>query len=112
MSDATTTESPIAAMGDYTKHVKKYSFKSDNVVELLKELQTKFEDDLTEATKAETNALNAYELSKKARDNAEKAADKSKTEKEKAEDDAESALNTAKSDLKDTKDDLKADSKT
>merc|ERR1719287_105568 len=58
------------ASGDLNKHVDKYDFKSENVIELLKQLKLKFEDDKTAATKAETNALNAYSLSKEARDNA------------------------------------------
>merc|ERR1719253_560743 len=62
--------------GDVEKHVDKYDFKSENVIELLKELKLKFEDDKLAATKAETNGLNAYDLSKQARDNSIKAAQK------------------------------------
>jgi hypothetical protein len=54
---------------------------SENVIELLKTLKLKFEDDKLAGTKAETNAVNAYSLSKRARDNAEKAATKSKKQK-------------------------------
>merc|ERR1711982_202007 len=66
------------AEGDRAAHVKKYNFKSGNVIELLKELQRKFEDDLLASTKAETNAENSYELAKQARDAAHEAASKSK----------------------------------
>jgi len=100
----------VLAGGDLTKHTKKYSFKSDSVTELLKNLKLKFEDELLEATKAETNAANAFALSKKARDAALKATEDSKKQKETDKSDAEGALATAKGDLKDTQDDLKADS--
>jgi DNA repair exonuclease SbcCD ATPase subunit len=98
--------------GDFEKHVDKYSFKSDNVIELLKELQLKFEDDQLEATKAETNAQNAYELAKQARDNAIAAAEKSKDEKEKALGATEKDLAEANSELESTQKDLEADTKT
>merc|ERR1719191_1816438 len=62
------------AAGDEAAHVDKYNFKSENVIELLKELKTKFEDDQLAGTKAETNAVNAYNLAKRSRDNAIKAA--------------------------------------
>merc|ERR1719502_1195042 len=68
--------------GDANKHVKKYSFKSNSVTELLKNLKLKFEDELVEATKAETNAQNAHALSKNARDATLKAAEDSKKQKE------------------------------
>merc|ERR1719377_322344 len=71
------------AAGDKKAHVDKYDFKSENVIELLKQLKLKFEDDQLATTKAETNALNAYALSKEARDNAIDAAKKSKDEKNK-----------------------------
>jgi len=70
------------AAGDLAKHTDKYDFKSENVIELLKQLKLKFEDDKLAGTKAETNAVNAYELVKEARDNAIDAAQKSKKEKE------------------------------
>merc|ERR1712232_116851 len=70
------------AAGDLDAHVDKYDFKSENVIELLKQLKLKFEDDKLAGTKAETNALNAYELAKEARDNSIDAAEKAKEEKE------------------------------
>lgn len=57
---------PLKAAGDYESHIKKYSFKSRNVIELLNELKAKFEDERLEGTKAETNAINSYELQKSA----------------------------------------------
>lgn len=100
----------VMAAGDQMKHVKKYSFKSNSVTELLKNLKMKFEDDLTEATVAETNAANAFTLSKNSRDAATKAAEDSKKQKDTDLADAQGALATAQGDLKDQKADLKADS--
>lgn len=99
-------------MGDLGKHTKKYSFKSDNVIDLLKELKTKFEDDLTSAVTEETNAANAFALEKAARDNAQKAATKSKTQKANMLADVSSSLADAEANMKDEKADLKADSDT
>ena len=50
--------------------------KSENVIELLKQPKLKFEDDKLAGTKAETNAINAYDLTMEASDNAHKAATK------------------------------------
>jgi len=107
--DAAPTKPPLVAKGDSMKHVKKYSFKSNSVVELLKNLKLKFEDDLIAATKDETNAQNAHSLSKGARDATLKATETSKKQKETDLADAKGALATATSDLKDETDDLKAD---
>merc|ERR1719420_2008316 len=90
---------------------KVYSFKSQGVIELLKKLQEKFETDQLEATKAETNALNAYNLAKQAREEALEAAQKSKDEKEKIKGQAEEDLAAAEKDLSDTKSDLAANEK-
>lgn len=100
------------AEGDRELHVKKYDFKSNSVIELLAELQRKFEDDLLAAKKAEKNALAAFELAKKAREAAKAAAEKSKGEKESnlAETTADQTAN--KADLADVQDNLKADTKT
>jgi hypothetical protein len=101
----------VKAAGDQKAHVDKYDFKSENVVELLKQLKLKFEDDQLAATKAETNALNAYELSKQARDEARNAATKSKEKKEKEQASTEKALADDEGSFKNTKEDLEADSK-
>jgi len=99
------------AEGDLAKHTDKYDFKSENVIELLKELKTKFEDDQLAATKAETAAINAYDLSKQARDASIAAAEKSA--KKKGVEKAEAERNRAddKKAKKSTEDDLAADSK-
>lgn len=102
----------VAAAGDRKAHVKKYSFKSGNVIELLKQLALKFDDDLVQVEKEETNSLNAYDLAKDARDNSKKAAKESKKEKSTVLGEVESELAEAKGNLKDQKDELEADSKT
>merc|ERR1719446_1549275 len=100
------------AAGDLEKHTDKYDFKSENVIELLKQLKLKFEDDKLAGTKAETNAINAYDLAKEARDNSIDAAEKSKKQKEKELATTKKSIADAKEELKSTQDDLKADSAT
>jgi DNA repair exonuclease SbcCD ATPase subunit len=102
----------LKAEGDLKAHVDKYDFKSENVIELLKQLLLKFEDEKLATTKAETNAINAYELSKQARDDSIAATEKSKDKKEKALAATEAAIADAEKSLKDTEDDFAADSKT
>jgi len=101
----------LKAKGDRKKHVDKYKFKSGNVIELLKKLQIKFQDEKLAATIAETNALNAASLSKEALKLALKAAKKSQSKKalELASTSKDKAQ--AKGEKKDEKEDLKADSK-
>ena len=94
-----TDPSEIAGMGDKGGHVKKYSFKGGNVIELLKNLNLKFEDDLTQIEKEETNSQNSYDMSKKARDNAVDAATDSKGEKEDLKGEVDSEKNQADNDL-------------
>jgi len=102
----------ILAKGDYDAHKKKYTFKSGNVIELLKELRRNFEDDRIEGTKAETNAQNAYELALDARAKAVQAAEAAKSTKTDLLGDVRTDLAEAKNSLKSAKDDLKADSTT
>lgn len=100
------------AMGDKAKHVKRYKFKSNSVIGLLKELKLKFENDLTAADAAETKAENAFQLEKKARDNAKAAANKAKDQKDANLGDVKSDLNDAETNLDNEKADLKADTET
>lgn len=102
----------VKAAGDQKAHVKKYSFKSGNVIELLKQLALKFDDDLVQVEKEETNSLNAYDLAKDARDNSKKAAEESKKEKSTILGEVESELAEAKGNLKDQQDELESDTKT
>jgi hypothetical protein len=100
------------AAGDAAAHVKEYNFKSDNIIELLKQLKLKFEDDLVAGDTAETNSLNAYALEKQARDAAIAAATAAKEEKATAKGDTEEALAEHKSTLAETQGELEADSAT
>jgi len=93
------------------KHVDKYDFKSENVIELLKQLKLKFEDDKLASTKAETNALNSYDLAKEARDNAITAAKESKDKKNKELGATKKSIADSKKELKSTNSDLTDDSK-
>ena len=107
-----TDPNEVQAAGDMQSHKKAYSFKGGNIEELLKQLELKFEDDLVQVEKEETNRVNAYNLAKDARDNSITAADKSKNEKTdlKAEVDEENA--EAKGDLEDEEGELEADTGT
>ena len=98
------------AAGGLAAHEDKYDFKSENVIELLKQLKLKFEDDKLAGTKAETNAINAYDLTKEASDNAHKAASKARDEKEVELKDTKVPLQMLKKEIKSTQDDLEADS--
>jgi len=100
------------AKGDLAAHTDKYDFKSENVIELLKELKHKFEDDKLAGTKAETAAINAYDLAKEARDNARSAAKKSKKAKEVELGETKDEIADSQKNLDSTNDDLKADTKT
>jgi len=109
---AKTDPAAVMAAGDMQAHKKSYSFKGGNIEELLKQLELKFEDDLTQVEKEETNRVNAYNLAKDARDNAITAATKAKDEKTdlKAEVDEEKA--EAEGDLEDEQGELEADTAT
>merc|ERR1719162_2330089 len=100
------------AKGNLKTHTKKYSFKSDNVIDLLKELKLKFQDDLTAADVAETAGANQYALEKSARDNAETASKKSRSQKKTNLGETKTSLSEAQADLKDEKDDHTADKST
>lgn len=100
------------AMGDRKAHVKKYSFKSDNVIELLKQLLLKFEDNSVQVEKEETNSLNAYSLAKNARDNAIEAAGNSKSAKATIKGEVEGELEEASSNLAFTQGEKTADTAT
>jgi len=54
------------AEGDENKHIDKYDFKSENIIELLKKLKMKFEDEKLNNTIAETDAVNEDKLEHKA----------------------------------------------
>jgi len=105
-------QKPLLADGDKSSSLEKYNFKSGNILELLQAMLKKFQAEKVAATDAETNSLNAYELSSKALENSRSAADASKKKKEVELAEVKKALSDAKGDLKDQKDDLEADTET
>ena len=107
-----TDPAEVMAAGDMQSHKKSYSFKGGNIIELLKQLKLKFEDDLTQVEKEETNRVNSYNLAKKARDNSITAAEKSKDEKTDLKAEVDEELAEAKSDLEDEEGELEADTGT
>lgn len=100
------------AEGDRAKHVKKYAFKSQSVIEMLKKLRLSFQDEKLDATKAETSSLNAYTLAKNARDDSIKQAKASKDAKTGLLGEAQAARGEMESSLGSAQDDLKDDSAT
>jgi hypothetical protein len=99
------------AEGDLDEHVQKYDFKSGDVIETLKQLSLKFEDELVAANTAEKNAVNAYNLEKEALEDETNAAQASKEEKEGVLADVQAELVTWRADLESVKADKKADEK-
>jgi len=100
----------LTALGDRDAHVKSYTFKSEAVIELLKQLKQRFEADLLAAVKAETNAQNAHQLATAARADEIAATEKAKGNKESAKSEAQAAKDKADTDLASTQADLSADS--
>lgn len=106
----------VLAAGDEAKHVKKWVFKSGGVIELLKQLKLKFEDDLIQLNQESTNSLNAHALATQERAHALKAAqdardaksgrlsdvDQALLDKKGKKDTAAGELTTAKTSLKNT----------
>merc|ERR1719191_246309 len=99
------------ASGDLSAHVDKYDFKSENVIELLKQLQAKFEDEKLATIKAETNRQNAYKLAKLARDNAISAAQEAAAKKTTERKRVEKLIADAEKEKDDETTDLEVDSK-
>jgi len=82
------------------------------VIEMLKTLKLKFEDEQIAANKAETNAINAYELALNSREEVKARKEDSKKAKSDELSDTKSALEEAENELGDTKKDLAADEST
>jgi len=102
----------LGAEGDLDAHTKKYSFKSQSVIELLKGLLKKFEDEHLDTVKAETASINAYELAKDARDDLINAATEQKTVKGLELTAVQEALIQGRADKSSEEADLAADEKT
>jgi hypothetical protein len=101
----------LLAAGDMEAHVDKYDFKSGGVIEMLKKLKLKFQDEKTECVTEETNSVNAYDLAKEAREDAIAAATLSKEKKSKAHADVLTTLANAEGDKANEEEDMTADSK-
>lgn len=102
----------LKASGDYSGHIHKYRYKSNSVIELLKGLQAKFEDDLLTATKEETNSINAFDLAKQARGGEVAAAGTAKSQKISTLSSVQQDLAQDKADLKNQQEDYAADAGT
>ena len=89
---------------------KAYQFKSGNIIETFKGMNTEFEGEKLDSEQAETNKQNAYNLAKQARDTAISAATDSKEEKEGIKGDKGSEQATAESDKASEQNALVADS--
>mmetsp|Transcript_162594 Transcript_162594/g.312197 ORF Transcript_162594/g.312197 Transcript_162594/m.312197 type:complete len:696 (+) Transcript_162594:77-2164(+) len=96
-------------IGDLAKHVDKYDFKSENVIELLKKLQAGFEEELIAVEAGETDSLNAHSLAINNLDAMQVAVSKSRSAKTAANTSATTDLNDAESEKSSTEDDKKAD---
>jgi len=103
---------PLLTRGDFEEAKTVYKFKSTSVIDLLKELKLKFEDEKLLATREETNSLNAYQLAKVARDNAISAAQSSQTAKTTRLGEVDGELSAATSSLGQAKADLGVDEQT
>jgi len=102
----------LTAAGDAADHVDVYDFKSHKVVELLKSLQSKFEEEFTQRTKEETAAVNAYDLAKAANDDLITAAGNAKTAKETSRGTANTTLQFLLGEETNTENDIGADTST
>jgi len=101
----------LKAAGDYEGHVDR-SFKSSSVIDMLKTLKFKFEDDKIAADTAETNSIKAYEVALHQRDLVKARKEDSKKAKSTELSDVQSELNMAESELEDTQRDLDSDEST
>merc|ERR1711933_75178 len=85
---------------------------SSSVIEMLKTLKLKFEDEQIAANKAETNAINAYDLALNSREEVKARKEDSKKAKSDELSATQSSLEEAENELGDTKKDLAADEST
>jgi len=102
----------LKSEGDYEGHIDKYSFKSSSVIEMLKTLKLKFEDEQIASNKAETNAINSYDLALNSREEVKARKEDSKKAKSTELADTQTALEEAENELGDTEKDLAADEST
>jgi len=110
--DAVTTRPKQLAQGGLSTHVDEYDFKSEKVIELLKKLRLRFQDDHRAAIKGEADSQNSFALERLARSNAIKAAQASQQKKYELFKKVEGTIADTTASLKNENDDLEADSKT
>eukprot|EP00927_Polykrikos_kofoidii_P028912 TRINITY_DN250_c0_g1_i3.p1 TRINITY_DN250_c0_g1~~TRINITY_DN250_c0_g1_i3.p1 ORF type:complete len:713 (-),score=149.42 TRINITY_DN250_c0_g1_i3:51-2138(-) len=99
----------LKAKGDREAHVKVYDYKSGKVIEILKQLLERFENELHTATKEETNADNNRNLEEQSQQELIAVTDASMREKTTQRTEVEGSLAKHKTDLQTEKDDLTAD---
>jgi len=102
------TRPELKAEGDF-ENAANYRFKSDKVVDLLKELLVKFEDERRAVVKAETNSVKNYDIAKSAHDLATDKAEKTKDVKTTEKGDAKAAREEAEGRRDELKGELEAD---
>lgn len=95
---------------DRAGHVKEYSFKSEGVINMLKDLKLKFEDELREKDRLETESKNEFTLQADARAKTKKSTEDLIEEKNLAKEASNAALAGARSDLDNLKVNLATDS--
>lgn len=101
----------VPAAGDYNASVKKYTFKSGSVIELLQGLLASFKQDLLKCKEEETNAVNSHALAQDSLKDASIAATKLKASKQAQYSSAEQDFSAALTKEAATQKDLTADSK-
>jgi len=101
----------LTADGDMGAHVDVYDFKSEKVIELLKDLALKFQDENLAKTQEETASINAHKGAQNARKGADAAARKSKQKKDVILGGVEAGINATTKNLGKLNEDLRDDSK-
>ena len=94
---------------DRVGKTKVYDFKSGGVIEVLKKLKAKFEEEKLESTKGEMNSKNAYDLMKQAKDETLVQMKATKNSKTALKGEKESAKAETEGDLAQEEDDLATD---
>jgi hypothetical protein len=97
---------------DLAKHVDKYDFKSENILELLKGLKMRFQDEQLEGTKEESSSQSSHQLATQAAKASRAAVKKAWDAREKEHSSTVTSLTETKATLKTVQEDLASDSKT
>eukprot|EP00933_Yihiella_yeosuensis_P051895 TRINITY_DN4987_c0_g1_i2.p1 TRINITY_DN4987_c0_g1~~TRINITY_DN4987_c0_g1_i2.p1 ORF type:complete len:696 (+),score=248.58 TRINITY_DN4987_c0_g1_i2:108-2195(+) len=102
------SDSPLSGKGPADRT---YDFKSDKIINMLKNMKTEFTDKKNKAKQEEMTAVNAYTAAKGKSDAQKQATRESKTKKEGILGEVNGVLTSTNSDLGSAKGDLEADSK-